>query len=108
MIGKVLGVEAEGLEYSRDWEKVLWQTIDYVFYGARRPETNVGAFLRASRMKPLYRLFHNLIFHIVFAKRGGKDNVPNKDRFVLHSLFLREKINLPSLILGNWTEYLKQ
>ena len=59
-------------------------------------------------MKPLYRLFHNLLFHIVFARKGGKDNVPSKDRFVLYYLFLREKINLPSLILGSWTECLKQ
>ena len=68
---------------------------------------DAGSFLRASRMKPFFRLFHNLLFHIVFARRGGKDNVPNKDRFVLHNMFLRTKINLPSLILGSWTECLK-
>ena len=64
-------------------------------------------------MKPLFRLFHNLLFHnflfhIVFARRGGNDNVPSKDRFVLYYLFLRVKINLPSLILDSWTECLKQ
>ena len=53
-------------------------------------------------------MFHNLLFHIVFARRGGKDNVPSKDRFVLYNLFLRVKINLLSLILGNWMECLKQ
>ena len=53
-------------------------------------------------------MFHNLLFHIVFARRGSKDNVPSKDRFVLHNMLLRTKINLPSLILGNWMECLKQ
>ena len=108
VIGKILGVKSEGLEYSKDWEKVLWQTVDTNLYGVRRPETNAGAFLRASRMKPLHRLFHNLLFHIVFAKRGGKDNVFRKDRVILYHLFLREKINLPSLILESWIDALKQ
>ena len=53
-------------------------------------------------------MFHNLLFHIVFARRGGKDNVPSKDKFMLYNLFLRVTINLPLLILGNWMECLKQ
>ena len=69
---------------------------------------DAGSFLKAAKMKPLWRIFHNVLFHIVFARRGGKDNVPSKDRFVLHNLFLKVKINLPSLILGNWMDCLKQ
>ena len=53
-------------------------------------------------------MFHNLIFHIVFSRRGGKDNVLSRDRFVLYNIFLRTKINLPSLILNNWMECIKQ
>lgn len=94
VIGRILGVKAEGLEYSKDWEKAHWASVDTTLYGAKRPETEAGNFLRASRMKPFFRLFHNLMFHIVFARRGGKDNVFN--RFVLYNLFLRVKINLLS------------
>ena len=101
MIGRVLGVKAEGLEYSRNWEKVLWPTVDAALYGARRPETDAGNFLKAAKMRPLWRMFHNLLFHIVFTRKGGKDHVPSKDRYVLYNLFPKVKINLPSLILGN-------
>ena len=59
-------------------------------------------------MKPLWRMYHNLLFHIVFARRGSKDNVSSKDRFVFHNMSLKRKINLPALILGSWFEALKQ
>ena len=82
--------------------------MDTTLYGARRPDEDAANFLKAARMKPMWRMFHNLIFHIVFSRRGGKDNVPSRDRFVLYNIFLRTKINLPSLILNNWMNCLKQ
>ena len=108
MIGRVLGVQVERLEYSKNWEQAHWPTVDAALYGARRPEADAGNFLKAAKMRPLWRMFHNLLFHIVFSRRGEKDNVPSKDRFVLYNMFLRVKINLPSLILSNWIECLKQ
>ena len=53
-------------------------------------------------------MYYNLLFHIVFTRRGSKDNVSSKDRFVLHNLSVKKKINLPVLILDSWTEALKQ
>lgn len=107
-IEKVLGVQAEGLEYNKDWEKVIWPIIDNTLYGARRLESDADNFLRAAKMKPMWRMFQNLLFYIIFTRKEGNDNVSSKDRFMLYNLFLRVKINLPPLILNNWTEALKQ
>ena len=100
-IGKVLGVEAEVHVYNKDWEKVVRSYVDTTLYGEKRPDKDVASFLKASRMKPLWRLYHNLLFHIIFARRGGKDNVSSKDRFVLHNMSLKRKVNLSALILDS-------
>ena len=68
-------MKAEGLEYSKDWEKAHWPIVNAALYGVRRPETDADSFLKAAKMRPLWRMFYNLLFHIVFARRGGKDNV---------------------------------
>ena len=38
VIGRVLGVKAEGLKYSKNWEQAHWPNVNTTLYGARRPE----------------------------------------------------------------------
>ena len=39
VIGRVLGVKAEGVEYTKDWENAHWLSVDNTLYNRRRPET---------------------------------------------------------------------
>ena len=50
-IGKILGVQVEGLEYNKDCEKFIWSFVDTTLYGGKRPDSDAGNFLKAARMK---------------------------------------------------------
>jgi hypothetical protein len=67
-IGKALGVKAEGKEYSKSWEQVLTSRVDEELYGTSRGTEDVANFLKASRMKPKYKMLHNLLFRIIFQR----------------------------------------
>lgn len=56
----------------------------------------------------MFKMFHNLLFHIISSRRGRKDNVPSRDCFYLYQIFLQSKTNLPSLIPNHWMNCLKQ
>lgn len=70
------------MEYNKTLEQGMVSTVDEVLYGVAHPEEEVVRFTKAARMKPICRIFHNLLFHIVFLRCGGRDNVTNRDLFV--------------------------
>ncbi|MCH98268.1 hypothetical protein A2U01_0019268, partial [Trifolium medium] len=100
LLGKLLDVPTTGHKlYGESWFSMAGVDKNTFMEEIFEPGTNLIKSPPSSKLKHIFKMFHNMCLHAIFPRKGSKDKVTDNDMMIVYHMFNKIQLSLPFVML---------
>ncbi|CAJ2668721.1 unnamed protein product [Trifolium pratense] len=100
LLGKLLSVPTTGHKlYGESWFSMAGVDKNTLMAEMYEPGTILTKSPPSSKLKHVFKMFHNMCLHAIFPRKGSKDKVTDNDMMIMYHMFNKIQLNLPYIML---------